>query len=76
MATNIVKWTLVLVALALMVIPAYAVLTKPDMRGVNEKVSDAFDARANGRDNGDQQSHDRALGRNLSDAVKNASDTF
>jgi hypothetical protein len=76
MAKNIFKWALVFFAVVLVVLPAYAVLTKPDTRTVDVKVGDAFDALAQGGDNAAQQLHNRTLSQKLSDAVKNAKDTF
>lgn len=65
---------LVLIALILVAVVAYGVVTSKDQRNVAEKIGDAIHELPQGVDKAERQLEDRTPGQKLGDAVKDTGD--
>src|SRR5579859_3563318 len=71
-----VRKILALVVLVIVIFLAYGFLTKPDHRGVGQKVDDAINALPQGMDKASRQLEDRTPGQKIGDAIRDAGDSI
>lgn len=74
MTNSQTRWLLLVVAVVIMGLVGYSVLTAPDQRDAGQKIGDALDELPNGVDNAARELGDRTPADKIGDAVDDATD--